>query len=576
MKSYKLPVFLIMLAIMSICMLYGWEQSPVRESDPVIRVEPDSLSFNLPRFTWTTQEFLVFNDGNQPLSVSITDTSTTGRIVAAAEKISFSPEPLVNIIQQRLKRNELQVDELIPNTPASMSGPETIVISDSSGDTPNPGLDVVSVDITETAISYNFRINYVGTPDTNSVAILAVDLDQNFGTGSFPAPLGFGPGVFDLGSEFDIIFDIGNLLGSLPLAYAIEGRDTSFTPAAISLPMTIGTDFVTAQFAKLFNPTLIDDNYYAGLTTIPVGTFDVPDFAPNYGHGLFGQESGLSWLTELDSAGNSSIPLTGTIAPGDSMVVQTKIVSVNPDGDYEAEININNNSSNNPNLIVPVNVNISGIPMPVIQVTPAQISDTLLENQSAQQYSLTVTNIGSGNLIYFVNDSLAAGQDWLTILSDLPVGQLGSGESATIDIQADPTGLVPNQSYTGYVVFSSNDVSSPELLVPVEIYVKEPTGIADRDINPEKFLLFQNYPNPFNPKTVVSYQLAVGSNVELSIYNLLGQKIRTLVKTEQPAGTYQVEWEGVNDAGQPAASGVYLYRLFAGDLVQTRKMILLR
>ena len=89
------------------------------------------------------------------------------------------------------------------------------------------------------------------------------------------------------------------------------------------------------------------------------------------------------------------------------------------------------------------------------------------------------------------------------------------------------------------------------------------------------FQLDQNFPNPFNPKTVIRY--SVGAihespvHVDLSIYNILGQKVATLVNKNQTAGSYQMEWDASN-----FTSGVYLYRLQAGTHVETRKMILMR
>ncbi len=95
--------------------------------------------------------------------------------------------------------------------------------------------------------------------------------------------------------------------------------------------------------------------------------------------------------------------------------------------------------------------------------------------------------------------------------------------------------------------------------------------LNDKNI-PVKFTLMQNYPNPFNPKTVISYQLALNSEVDLSIYNLLGQKVSTLVSEKQPAGSYTVE---LNASG--FASGIYIYRLETEQgFVQSRKMILLK
>ena len=93
---------------------------------------------------------------------------------------------------------------------------------------------------------------------------------------------------------------------------------------------------------------------------------------------------------------------------------------------------------------------------------------------------------------------------------------------------------------------------------------------------PSTFTLKQNYPNPFNPTTTIKYTLPKAFHVELSIYNTLGQKVRTLVKKQQFAGHYQVQWDGRDDKGKPVGSGMYLYRLQSGDYVEIKKMILLK
>jgi hypothetical protein len=88
---------------------------------------------------------------------------------------------------------------------------------------------------------------------------------------------------------------------------------------------------------------------------------------------------------------------------------------------------------------------------------------------------------------------------------------------------------------------------------------------------PHSFELKQNYPNPFNPTTVISWQLAVGSQVKLTVYALNGQKVATLVDEKQPAGTHSVEWDASG-----LASGVYFYQLEAKKFKQVRKMLLAR
>jgi hypothetical protein len=88
---------------------------------------------------------------------------------------------------------------------------------------------------------------------------------------------------------------------------------------------------------------------------------------------------------------------------------------------------------------------------------------------------------------------------------------------------------------------------------------------------PEHFELNQNYPNPFNPKTIINYKLPNSNDVDLSIYNLLGQKVATLVLEKQTAGFQEVEW----DASE-MPSGIYYYRISAGNFHDVKKMILLK
>ncbi|NLP10312.1 T9SS type A sorting domain-containing protein [bacterium] len=93
------------------------------------------------------------------------------------------------------------------------------------------------------------------------------------------------------------------------------------------------------------------------------------------------------------------------------------------------------------------------------------------------------------------------------------------------------------------------------------------------EVMPEDFALQQNYPNPFNPQTMIVYDLPKGSYVDLSIFNLQGQKVATLVQEHQGIGRYRVAWSGKDDQGQNVAAGVYLYCLTAGRTVLSKKMI---
>ncbi|MFQ5604490.1 MAG: right-handed parallel beta-helix repeat-containing protein [bacterium] len=102
------------------------------------------------------------------------------------------------------------------------------------------------------------------------------------------------------------------------------------------------------------------------------------------------------------------------------------------------------------------------------------------------------------------------------------------------------------------------------------------TAVAESIQLPTHFDLSQNYPNPFNPQTTIKYQLPKAAEVKLTIYNLLGQRVATLVDKQMPEGFYSVQWDGKDDAGRSVASGIYVYALRAGDFAQARKMILTR
>jgi len=108
---------------------------------------------------------------------------------------------------------------------------------------------------------------------------------------------------------------------------------------------------------------------------------------------------------------------------------------------------------------------------------------------------------------------------------------------------------------------------------------KSVTSIADGNdgmIVPDGFALKQNYPNPFNPDTNIDYYMPHSGRVSLVIYNILGQKVRTLLDREMTAGLHQVRWDGRNSAGVPVSGGVYFYKMTTGKTNLTRKMLLLK
>ena len=98
---------------------------------------------------------------------------------------------------------------------------------------------------------------------------------------------------------------------------------------------------------------------------------------------------------------------------------------------------------------------------------------------------------------------------------------------------------------------------------------------SDKD-NSTGTIAFSNYPNPFNERTLISFQLPAASHVQMTIYNIIGEKIVMLVDEWKPAGSYQVSWNGRNDSGIIAPSGIYILQMRTGTNCQSRKLILMK
>ena len=175
------------------------------------------------------------------------------------------------------------------------------------------------------------------------------------------------------------------------------------------------------------------------------------------------------------------------------------------------------------------------------------------------------------------------------------IGDLGTDITYTLELKVDgpdyravlkQNGAALNPPYnftfpngnlnSGTVALGTN--SAHVAFKEVRIYDHDNTGGSKPlvQVVPEAFRLHQNRPNPFNPETQIVFDLPEQGQVRLEIFDILGQKVRTVVNEELPVGRYHYVWDGRNQKGQEVASGIYLYRLHAADQLQTRKMTLLR
>lgn len=130
----------------------------------------------------------------------------------------------------------------------------------------------------------------------------------------------------------------------------------------------------------------------------------------------------------------------------------------------------------------------------------------------------------------------------------------------------------------GYITVANNHLYLSSDSGNIYAFERVPTDVEE-DISgliPENFNLSQNYPNPFNPSTEIKYEIPRRSFVEISIYNTLGQIVKTLIKAGQSAGSHSIIWNGTDEFGNSVSSGTYFYKLTAGDFVDSKKMILLK
>jgi len=192
-------------------------------------------------------------------------------------------------------------------------------------------------------------------------------------------------------------------------------------------------------------------------------------------------------------------------------------------------------------------------------------------------------NNGSIGLQVAFNNSYVA--DNLAVLFRIPIfwldidprsGSILPGESADFTVTFNASELDLG-TYAGYLQIDCNDPNDPTVVVPCTLDVVEETGIENGTAAvPTTFGLDQNFPNPFNPSTEISFAIPIQSDIELSVYDMLGRQVKSLANGRLDAGYHKVAWDGTDNSGHSVSSGIYFYSLKAGDFSQNRKMIMLK
>jgi hypothetical protein len=152
----------------------------------------------------------------------------------------------------------------------------------------------------------------------------------------------------------------------------------------------------------------------------------------------------------------------------------------------------------------------------------------------------------------------------------------GSGNWVSLGQQTFPA----NVEVEVRVIDTGNSTIGPVIRADAVKFqlIQEVSGIENKfnDDIPSQYKLSQNYPNPFNPVTKIDFQLPVKGNVKIEIFNAIGERVKILINSEYSAGYHSINWQGADGIGKSVSSGVYFYRLQAGDFIQTKKMIFMR
>jgi len=121
-----------------------------------------------------------------------------------------------------------------------------------------------------------------------------------------------------------------------------------------------------------------------------------------------------------------------------------------------------------------------------------------------------------------------------------------------------------------------DDIQSVMVEESIVLSSMSPLTISKDQITPARMSLGQNYPNPFNPVTTLVYELSEDALVSMSVHDLSGRLVKDLISEQQSAGHRTIKWDATNNSGQPVSAGVYLYKIQIGDMMQTKKMVLLK
>ena len=266
---------------------------------------------------------------------------------------------------------------------------------------------------------------------------------------------------------------------------------------------------------------------------------------------------------EIPAESSLVIPPEGS----DSIIVH---FAPEEEGFYSGNLSFDTNDENMPTHNEPVHA--TGLsPVREIYIETDFDSDTIYFYDAQigdDSYFESIYIFNLGNTTLEIDDIIATEPFHVGIITD---GSLDPVETLEVPVQFYPDSA---GDYSGTVTIYSNDSDEEEVII--HLYGDTETLSIDEIPIPDKFTLHQNHPNPFNPITTLRYDLPEDALVNITIYDMMGRRISTLVNNQQSSGYKSVRWNATNDKGSSVSAGLYLYTIQAGEFRQTKKMVLLK
>jgi len=217
-------------------------------------------------------------------------------------------------------------------------------------------------------------------------------------------------------------------------------------------------------------------------------------------------------------------------------------------------------------------------------VVPAAFS--LSEPSNNTQITIDESNVNTGSITFTWGASSDADSlYYLMRAASAEIGDHGLDTNATsielsyLDIIEDMSENNVTAATLGWTVLVTDGIDTVEAdNAPFSITIDGANALSAylEGLIPDEFALHQNYPNPFNPITTMRYDLPETDLVNITIYDMLGREVKTLINQTQDAGYRSVIWDATNDYGKPVSAGIYLYQIQVGEYISTKKMVLLK